>query len=217
MRLSDDMRWFAVALLLLADVAGGATILRHGWDTVGDLMGMHGQGGSALPASLDFAAEHYGMITTAAPCGDISDPATATIEDGTLAIARKLKAANPKTLVGMYWRTDMVSEIAKCSNFSAELKATGNSSFLRDDSGQLVLEHGHTVMWDYTNKDGVALFARALVNVVNQTLADGSSTPALDYLFLDGPDWQPLANISVERNARPVEKCTRHAGLPTCF
>ena len=62
-----------------------------------------------------------------------------------------------------------------------------------------MLEHGHTVMWDYSNKDGVALFARALVNVVNQSLSNGA--PVLDYVFLDGPDWQPLPNISAERNA----------------
>jgi hypothetical protein len=54
-------------------------------------------------------------------------------------------------------------------------------------------------MWDYTNKAGVALFARALVNVVNQTFSNGA--PVLDYLFLDGPDWQDLPNISVARNA----------------
>ena len=55
-------------------------------------------------------------------------------------------------------------------------------------------------MWDYENKAGVALFARALVNVVNQTL--GSGAPVLDYLFLDGPEWATLPNISAARNAR---------------
>jgi hypothetical protein len=192
--------WAILGVLFsISDTAQGATMFRHKWDTVRDLMGMHGQGGTAVRASIDFAAEHYGMITTAGPCLDIS-PSTATMEDSTLEIARKLKAANPATLVGMYWRTDFVGEILKCSNFTAELKATGNSSFLRDDNGNLVLEHGHNVMWDYENKEGVALFARALVNVVNQTLSDGS--PILDYLFLDGPDWQPIPNITVQRNAR---------------
>ena len=41
-------------------------------------------------------------------------------------------------------------------------------------------------------------------NVLNsglsQTLVDGGG-PVLDYLFLDGPDWQPLPNISAARNA----------------
>ena len=80
------------------------------------------------------------MVTTAAACDSVAG--APTIEDGTLAVARKLKAANPATLVGMYWRTDFVGEIARCSNFSAKLSATGNSSFLRDDNGQLALEHG---------------------------------------------------------------------------
>lgn len=140
------------------------------------------------------------MITTAAQCD--SHLTSPTIEDGTLALARELKAANPAALVGMYWRTDFVGEIATCSNFTAELKATGDSLFLRDDHGQLVLEHGHSVMWDYCNPAGAGLFARALVNVVNQTLGDGKS-PVLDYLFLDGPDWQPLPNISAVRGPMP--------------
>ena len=100
-----------------------------------DRLWLQGQGGSAVQSSIEFAASHYGMITTAAPC---EADALTTIEDGTLAVARKLKAANPATLAGMYWRTDFVGEIARCSNFTEELKATGNSSFLRDDNGQLV-------------------------------------------------------------------------------
>jgi hypothetical protein len=176
-------------------------------------MGMHGQGGTADASSIDFAASHYGMITTAAPCNS-SGPTT--IEDGTLAVVRKLKAANPTVKAGMYWRTDFVGEIAKCSNFSAELAATGNSSFLRDDNGQLVLEHGHSVMWDYENTAGVALFARALVNVVSQTLSSGA--PLLDYLYLDGPDWQPLPNISAARNAQlQAAKMAFFADLQTQF
>jgi hypothetical protein len=192
---------WALTLLLVGSLSSsgvaGASIFRHKWDTVSDVMGMHGQGGTALPSSIGFAANHYGMITTAAACD--REAGASTIEDGTLALARKIKAANPATLTGMYWRTDFVGEIASCSNFTAELRATGNSSFLRDDNGQLALEHGHSVMWDYSNTAGIALFARALVNVVNQTLSNGA--PVLDYLFLDGPDWQPLPNISAARNA----------------
>ena len=139
------------------------------------------------------------------------------MEDLTLDIARSLKAKNPETLVGMYWRTDFVGEIASCSNFTAELAATGNSSFLRDDNGNLALEHGHAVMWDYSNKPGVALFARALVNVVNQTLA-GSGKPVLDYLYLDGPDWQELPNISKARNAQlKADKMAFFADLQNQF
>ena len=65
----------AVVGLLVANAAS-ASVFRHKWDTVADLMGMHGQGGSAIPSSLDFAATHYPMITTAAPC----DASGTTIE-----------------------------------------------------------------------------------------------------------------------------------------
>jgi len=192
--------------------ARGAPVYKHKWDTVGDLMGMHGQGGSALPAAIDFAADHYGMITTGGPC---NAGANITIEDASLAVARKLKAANPATLVGMYWRTDFIGEIASCSDFTAELKATGESLYLRDDHGDLVLEHGHSVMWDYSNP-GVSIFARALVSVVNHTLGNGE--PVLDYLFLDGPDFQPLPNISAARNARlRADKMAFFAGLQSQF
>ena len=55
-------------------------------------------------------------------------------------------------------------------------------------------------MWDYTNREGVALFARALLNVVSKTLSNGA--PALDYVFLDGPNWHDEPGISASRNAR---------------
>ena len=67
---------------------------RHKWDRVGDLMGMHGQGGSAVQSSLEFAASHYGMITTAAPCGKQGE-GTTTIEDGTLALVRQTASLCP--------------------------------------------------------------------------------------------------------------------------
>ena len=210
--------------LLLAAAAGsaaaaaGAPVYRHKWDTVADMMAMHGQGANVSERSiLEFAATHYGQITTAAPCSEAEYARGNTMEDLTLEVARGLKAANPDVLVGMYWRTDFVGEIATCSNFTAELAATGNSSFLRDDNGNLALEHGHAVMWDYSNKPGVALFARALVNVVNQTLA-GSGKPVLDYLYLDGPDWQELPNISKARNAQlKADKMAFFADLQNQF
>ena len=87
-------------LLLLAGVLSttcsvdGARVFRHSWDTVGDLMGMHGQGGSAVQSSLEFAASHYGMVTTAAPCGKQGE-GTTTIEDGTLALVRQTASLCP--------------------------------------------------------------------------------------------------------------------------
>lgn len=138
---------------LLSLLVGGATtavgaapVFRHKWDTVADMMAMHGQGANESAEVVEFAATHYGQITTAAPCSKAEYARGNTIEDLTLDIARSLKAKNPETLVGMYWRTDFIGEIASCSNFTAELEATGNFSFLRDDNGNFALEHGHSVM-----------------------------------------------------------------------
>ena len=59
-------------LLVLLCHTAGAAIYRHSWDTVGDVMGMHGKFTSpdALPSpdAIKFAAEHYGMITTGGGC-----------------------------------------------------------------------------------------------------------------------------------------------------
>ena len=129
-----------------AAAAGTSPVFRHTWDTVADMMAMHGQGANETSEILEFAATHYGQITTAAPCSKAEYAKGNTMEDLTLDVARSLKAKNPQTLVGMYWRTDFIGEIASCSNFTAELEATGNFSFLRDDNGNFVLEHGHSVM-----------------------------------------------------------------------
>jgi hypothetical protein len=152
-------------------------------------MGMHGKFGSpdALPPSesLDFIADNYRMVTTGGGC---SRSGSVTLEDGTLAVAASIKKKNPKVLVGMYWRTDAVNEIAHtgCSNYTAELAKLGTDIFLKDDKGALI-KNGY-YLWDYTNPVGADLFLRALVNVANQTLPN-SSMPAIDYLYLDGPGY----------------------------
>ena len=184
------MRRVLVLLLAMLQAgsvaAAGTSVYKHKWGTVADMMAMHGQGANVSePSILKFAATHYGQITTAAPCSESEYAKGHTMEDLTLDVARGLKAANPAALVGMYWRTDFIGEIASCSNFTAALKATGNSSYLRDDNGNLALEHGHSVMWDYSNKPGVALFAQALLNVVNQTLSDGKPVLGEDDMLLD--------------------------------
>ena len=93
-----------VLSLLLAGsgLAAGAPVYTHTWDTVADMMAMHGQGANVSePSILKFAATHYGQITTAAPCSPSEYAKGHTMEDLTLDVARGLKAANPATLVGM--------------------------------------------------------------------------------------------------------------------
>ena len=57
----------ALAVLLASSLSAGgvagASVFRHKWDTVADLMGMHGQCRSTPPPSvLDFAANNYGCV-----------------------------------------------------------------------------------------------------------------------------------------------------------
>ena len=63
------MRSSVTLLLLLPTVLDGvyaSSIYKHGWETVADAMAMHGKFSSAdsFPAatSVDFVAEHYGMV-----------------------------------------------------------------------------------------------------------------------------------------------------------
>jgi hypothetical protein len=64
--------WLLFVVSLLNPRATGATIYRHSWDTVGDVMGMHGKFSSPdsqpSAASIKFAADHYGMVTTGGSC-----------------------------------------------------------------------------------------------------------------------------------------------------
>jgi hypothetical protein len=185
---------------LIGGVHAGTEIYTHGWDTVHDVMGMHGKFGSAddLPsdASLKFVGANYPFVTTGSGCAKKSKM---SLEDASLYVAAKIKAANPKTKVGMYWRTDMAKEISQCSNFSSELKTHGTDWFLRDDNNTLV-QKGNDYIWDYSNKDGAAFFANAITNVVKQTLPSGA--PAMDYIYLDGPGWGDIKGISTARNAK---------------
>ena len=136
------------------------------------------------------------MITTGSGCPKNK---STTIEDGTWAVAAKIKAINPKALVGMYWRTDMALEVAQCSKSAAALAKHGTDFFLRDDNGTLIQKGGH-YLWDYTNEDGRAFWSKTLVNVVNQVLPT-TGAPTLDYIYLDGPDWNGEIGVGPARSA----------------
>ena len=60
-------RALKLAVLLASSFSAGgvagASVFRHKWDTVADLMAMHGQCQSTPPPSvLDFAANNYGCV-----------------------------------------------------------------------------------------------------------------------------------------------------------
>ena len=85
--------FFFVAAIAAAVPGASATIFSHGWDTVADVMGMHGKF-SAYPTdeASAFIAGHYpGMATIGCGC----EIANVTMEDASVKAARKIKAINP--------------------------------------------------------------------------------------------------------------------------
>ena len=84
----------------------GATPFKHGWDTVADVMGMHGKfdASKTTPAQVDtgmaWAAHHYATITTGTGCkGTVTGAPGHTIEDAVRAAAVAAKKANPAVKV----------------------------------------------------------------------------------------------------------------------
>lgn len=76
----------------------------HSWDTVSDIMSMHGKYKTDLPLDTDmgFVAEHYGgMITTCTGCTGSTAPGGGTIEEFVLSVAARIKATKPSALVGI--------------------------------------------------------------------------------------------------------------------
>jgi hypothetical protein len=189
-------------------------IYRHAWDTVADVMGMHGKvhTGSASDAAIAFAGKHYSLVTTGASCPSNK---SVSIEDLTLSLAAGMKAVNPKIKVGMYWRTDMILEIAQCSEFSPELKSHGTDWFLHDDKGALVKRNNNYLM-DYGNKGYRDFFQKVLVNVVNATLPSG--IPQMDFIYLDGPGYHDSPGIGPVRSAQlAADKMQWISDLQTTF
>jgi hypothetical protein len=166
------MRFASAFVTLAVANSQAATIYKHGWDTVADVMGMHGKFSSpdALPSedSIAFIANHYTQVTTGGGCPKKSKM---TLEDGTLAVSTGIKKINPKVKVGMYWRTDFLLEIAECSNYTAELHAHGTEWYLRLDNGSFA-KKGSGYMLDYSNPVAADFFARALENVVKQVFGE---------------------------------------------
>jgi hypothetical protein len=193
-----------------------ATPSKHGWDTVADMMGMHGSysgkaGDSPDQAGIDFVANNYATITVGTGCSDLTN-STHTFEDEVLFTATKIKAANADASVGIYLRTDFALELAGCSHFSAEWAAHPDY-YLKYDNGSDVM-NGKFFFIDYTNPDASAFFARSVVSNMKPMLSSGK--PVLDYVYLDGDPVESDAEkfkpgISADRSAKIV------AGYYACF
>ena len=123
------------------------------------------------------------------------------MEAAMLKTAAAFKEINPDILMGMYWRTDFNLELGACSSGAAEWLAHPEWQ-LRDDQGNIVLEHGSGAMFDYSNAGFRKFFTKVLLKVMNNTLPSGKVT--LNYLYLDGPNSDPkefAPGINPERSA----------------
>jgi len=181
------MLWslFAVSSIFISDVSGIDTkIYRHTWDTVKDVMGMHGKVGDTTklpPAeSMKFIAENYALVTTGGGCKN--GILGGSLEDATLDIAAYMKNINPDLLVGMYWRADMNVEVGRCTNGSKDWNNHPEWR-LKDDKGNYSLEHGN-YMFDYNNSDFRDFFTNLLLNVLKAKVPTGA--PGMDYIYIDG-------------------------------
>ena len=175
-----------LALLLTTSSADAAMAFQHGWSTVADVMAMHGKYPAQLlpsQADIEFAASNYAMVTTGTGCrpGVVNASRGHTIEDSVLSVLSRIKAANPHTKTGMYWRSDFALELADCSGFSDEWNAHAHEWSLKDDSGKIITSKAYI---DYLNPNASAFFAKVLVNVTKAKMPN--SEPIVDYIYIDG-------------------------------
>ena len=193
-----------------------ATPNTHKWETVSQVMGMHGcYSGSTPPpaAGIAFAAHNYATITTAPECRDFAKwPSGESFEDNVIAVLAQVKAVNPAALTGIYWRMDFALELAECSAYRDEWNAKAASTYgLKMDNGTAV-KTGGSYFIDYSNAEASAFIVNVLVNMTSRMLPDG--TPIVDYLYLDG---DPLATqmfpgINAVRAAEIVDAYYATAG-----
>lgn len=133
-------------LLLVGYVA--ATPLSHDWGALTTMMWADFRTPSKLTdAEAKFIATHYAAVSlekcTLASDGD-------TTEQGQLATARQLKAANPDLKVLAYWGVAMQG--FQCSAAAQALKKTHPSWYLSNPDGTPVLMKGYPQL-DYRNPE----------------------------------------------------------------
>lgn len=173
--------YFAAAAVAVS--AAPTPIFKHSWDTVGDLMGMHGKF-KTMPSDeqLAFIAKTYpGMATIGTGCS----MGNVTMEDASIEAATAIKAVNADANVGMYYRSDMALELASCSNSMAEWNAHPEW-FLKDDKGNVIKKNGKAHMMDFSQQACADFFASVYLYVLNKKLPSGK--PVVDYIYMDGAD-----------------------------
>eukprot|EP01079_Euglenida_sp_SAG-EU17-18_P001724 gene1724-2895_t len=179
----------ALSLLALrASHSSAATPPSHGWDSVRDVMAMHGKfTQTAVPTDADvkFVAENYPMATTGTSCSGL--PTGQTIEESVQAVGARIRALQPDIKLGMYYRTDFAMELAECSGFASEWAAHPEWR-LKDDAGHVVGKPGHW-NFDYLNPGFRDFFARVIVNVPCPRPGP-LRRPTIAYVYLAGAPGQ---------------------------
>lgn len=204
-------------LLAVPPPVSAARPFEHDWSTVGALMSMHGKYKTPpTQADIEFVARTYATITTGTSCSTTVNT-THTIEEDVLAVAARIKTANPAALVGMYWRTDFALELADCSGFAAEWAAHPEWR-LKDDAGRVITKSGHFYI-DYLNPAAAAFFARVVVNVTTAMLAVSSdpaatAKPVLDFVYLDG---DPTPGAAIRPGIGPARSAQLVDAIYACF
>ena len=190
--------------LFASAYAADTQLYTHSWDTVGDVIGMHGKTSNfeTLPdaETLKFIAENYPLTTSGSGC-----PKNGTIEEGMLAFGEAIKGYNSETKVGMYWRTDMALEVPKCSAGAKEWADHASDWSLKDDQGNPVDKHG-SAMFDYSNPEFCAFFTNLLLDLLKPTVS--KDVPTIDYIYFDGPGGSPTEfadGIGPERSAQILQ------------
>jgi hypothetical protein len=196
-------QWVGLAACATATSGAGAAtpVQTHGWDTVADVMGMHGKyrpGASPGDAAVQFAAENYAFVTTGVQCyraGELNH----SYEDDALATALRLKQVKPSLSVGMYTRSANVIEIAVCSSYTPEWKKNAYAFSVKNASGHVV---GSPPYLDFSNPDAAAFWVKAHHNVTTHKLpANIGDGPVFDYIYVDQLGLNPIKGVSDAHNA----------------
>ena len=203
----------SIALLLLPYLVSGAEPLKHGWGTVGELIGMHGKYNCRdepfVPPQEDveFVATHYPMITTGPLCLDKLNQ-TYTERHSMIDLGTRIKEVNSSVKLGMYFHGQFGENLAKCSDFTS-VWLDHPEWRLKDDKGNVLsANHKDWYYYDFLNPDVVSFFVKMVVNVTTYKLPSGK--PVLDYVYLDAfPDQRAtskyLPGIGPERSAKLVD------------
>eukprot|EP00041_Stephanoeca_diplocostata_P028183 m.789701 g.789701 ORF g.789701 m.789701 type:complete len:419 (+) comp23324_c0_seq11:324-1580(+) len=177
-----SIRFVVLSVLsVFAPLTAEATaVLRHGWDTVADMVFMHGGNKSVISRdALEFAASHYKMVAFS-NCYGVDGGGTLQ-EEAALLSAQEMRKMNPDIKNVFYWKGDLYSQIKGCSTAGAEF-VQHPEWILRDDHGKEA-GRGEINSRDPSFRE---FYINHIVTLFKSMDATNKSKPLLDILYLDG-------------------------------